>query len=207
VTEPQVTTTDTTETTGEAAFFNDVSGHWAETFINQLHQAGVDGYTDASGNPTHQFVPENKITRAELIVLLMKVKYGVLPEVSVAPYSDVPASHWAAAYIAKAKELGIVTGYADGTFKLDNNATRSEALKMTLLSWVSPETVSSATTNTSCNDVVQSEWYAPYFNYALNSGIVGGYQDVTGASTGFCGPANHVTRAESAKMTVVTQGA
>jgi hypothetical protein len=91
--------------------------------------------------------------------------------VSVSPYSDVPASHWAAAYIAKAKELGIVGGYSDGTFKLNANATRSEALKMILLTWVSAETISTAPASTSCSDVVQSEWYAKYFNYALNHSV------------------------------------
>jgi hypothetical protein len=186
-------------------FFNDISGHWAEIYINKLHQAGVNGYTDAEGKPLHLFGPDNIITRAELIVLLMKVKFGILPEITIDPYIDVPATHWSASYVAKAKELGIVKGYADGSFGLNNNASRAEALKMILLTWFSPETISISSANTICNDIVQSEWYAEYFNFALNESIVGGYKDENGNLTGLCGPDKNSTRAELAKITILTE--
>lgn len=40
--------------------------------------------------------------------------------------SDVSKDHWAANSIAKAIDSGIIKGYADGTFKPNNNVTRAE---------------------------------------------------------------------------------
>ncbi len=185
-------------------YYTDIAGHWATEYINKLHAAGINGYTDENGDPLYIFDPDNQITRAELIVMLMKVRYGELPEVGESPYPDVPADHWAAAYIAKAKELGIVGGYEDGNFMMDNYATRAEALKMILLTWITQEQIDAATENTTCSDVVQTEWYAPYFNYALGNSIIGGYEDEAGEPIGLCGPENNVTRAEGAKMIVLT---
>lgn len=37
-------------------------------------------------------------------------------------FSDVPAGHWAAEAIAKASRIGLMQGYADGSFKLDSRS-------------------------------------------------------------------------------------
>ena len=140
------------------------------------------------------------------MVMLMKVRYGSLPAVSDAPFRDVPASHWAAQYIKKAHDLGIVDGYSDGGFHPDANATRGEALKMILLTWYTPDQIAAAAKNTSCTDIVQTAWYAKYFNFALDNAVTSGYNDASGNPTGKCGPGKDVTRAESAKMIVVTKG-
>ena len=193
-------------TSGTTQNFTDISGHWAQDYINQLYNLGITGYVDANGNLLHIFKPDNNISRAELMVMLMKVKYGNLDAVSSAPFSDVAADHWAAPYIAKAKSLGIVDGYSDGTFKPDSSANRAEALKMILLTWFPQDQVDAAVAQTSCSDVKSSDWFAGYFNFALEKGVVSGYKDASGNATGLCGPANDVTRAESAKMIVGTNG-
>ena len=43
-------------------------------------------------------------------------------------YTDVASSYWAYADIAYAKHIGWLNGYADGTFKGDNNITRAEVV-------------------------------------------------------------------------------
>lgn len=44
-----------------------------------------------------------------------------------APFSDVPANHWAAEAIARAKELELMSGHPDGTFGLGKPLKREEA--------------------------------------------------------------------------------
>lgn len=182
-------------------FFTDTPGHWAETFMENLHvQCGVDGYEDGDGNLLHLFRPDFQVTRAELITMLIKCKEGELAPVSATPFSDVSPNHWGAPYIKKAHEMNIVDGFGDGTFKPNQPANRAEALKMILLTWIPETTVASALPNTQCMDIDQNNWYADYFNYALNENIVSGYKDVQGNLTGECGPGKNVTRAEAAKM-------
>ena len=58
----------------EACYFSDISGHWAEAFIERASALGwVAGYKDGT------FRPENYITRAEAMTMINRV-LGRLPE-------------------------------------------------------------------------------------------------------------------------------
>jgi Tol biopolymer transport system component len=46
--------------------FSDVSGHWAEIFIEELYDQGITG-----GYPDGTYRPENRVTRAEMAVFLV----------------------------------------------------------------------------------------------------------------------------------------
>lgn len=48
------------------------------------------------------------------------------------PFKDVPADHWAAREIARAKAAGVVHGYGDGTFHPDEPVSRAEAVVMVM---------------------------------------------------------------------------
>lgn len=50
----------------------------------------------------------------------------------VSPYYDVPASHWAASYVAAARDLGLVKGYLDGLFHPDAPIRLEEAVTVLL---------------------------------------------------------------------------
>ncbi|MDD2402029.1 MAG: N-acetylmuramoyl-L-alanine amidase [Clostridia bacterium] len=41
-------------------------------------------------------------------------------------FSDIPPQHWAAESVRKIKEVGIMVGYSDGTFRGEENITRYE---------------------------------------------------------------------------------
>ncbi|KGG80985.1 hypothetical protein Y919_03170 [Caloranaerobacter azorensis H53214] len=45
-------------------------------------------------------------------------------------FTDVPDNYWAEDYIKKVKDLGIITGYPDATFKPNKEVTKSQALVM-----------------------------------------------------------------------------
>ena len=100
--------------------FTDVD-MWAKQSIYELAAAGV-----VKGYPDGTFRPNNTVTRAEFIAMLMRVigEAGGSSE-----FADVQG-HWAEKYIAKATAYGYLSGYPDGTFRPDANITRAEALKV-----------------------------------------------------------------------------
>ena len=106
------------------ASFSDVtSAHWAANYIGYMEQFGiVRGYSDGT------FRPNAPITRAEFAAICCR--FEQLTD-GAATFTDVPASHWAAKSIAYAAKRGWVTGYADGTFKPNNNITRAEVAAVT----------------------------------------------------------------------------
>ena len=106
------------------ASFSDVaSTHWAANYIGYMEQFGiVRGYSDGT------FRPNAPISRAEFAAICCR--FEQLTD-GTATFTDVPASHWAAKSIAYAATRGGVPGYADGTFKPNNNITRAEVSAVT----------------------------------------------------------------------------
>lgn len=100
--------------------------YWDAVGISLLAMTDIiTGYPDGS------FKPEGNITRAEMCTLLMKAKTtGKRVTGAPAGFSDVALGHWAAPFIARAADEGVVLGYPDGTFKPKNNITRAEGLAM-----------------------------------------------------------------------------
>ena len=108
---------------GTAPSFNDTGGHWAQGHIEKAKSLGlIDGYKD--GN----FRPNASITRAEICKIVVYAKQYRLGD-NLHGFRDC-GGHWAEAYIATAKENGVVSGFPDGTFRPSANATRAEAAKM-----------------------------------------------------------------------------
>ncbi len=103
--------------------FSDVSkGNWFNTAISTLQNAGVlDGYSDGT------FRPNAYITRAELVKIAATF-YGTAAGMQ-SHFSDT-SSHWANDFIEAARELGIVDGYTDGSFRPNRYVTRAEAMKI-----------------------------------------------------------------------------
>ena len=75
------------------------------------------------------------VTRAEFIKIATAAsiyKDNVGAEASVAPYPDVPRSHWAASYIQAGVAAGLINGYLDGTFRPNNTITLAEGVTIGL---------------------------------------------------------------------------
>lgn len=104
--------------------FKDTKGHWAADAIATLKASGIiNGYVDG------MFKPNQTITRAEIVAMLSKVMNTTL--VKNDKFKDV-SGNWAEAEIDTLSDMGIVKGTADGSFKPNANATRSESLVMIL---------------------------------------------------------------------------
>lgn len=119
----------------------------------------------------------------------------VLPTSALA-FSDVGPSYVYADAIAYVQTEGIVSGYADGTFKPSAPVSRVEFLKM-LMGAAMPDgalTLCDPNHIYSFPDANKTAWYAPYLCSAVQHNVVNGYPD------GTFKPTNQVTFAEAAKM-------
>ena len=82
--------------------------------------------------------------------------------------------------IAWAKEQGIFTGYADGTFGPYNYINRAEVLKVVLEAFGDAVTIlPNGGSNEGFSDADSSAWYMPYVRTAKFYGMLNGYQDGT----------------------------
>ena len=107
----------------ESSSFRDVpDGKWYTTYVATLEKAGVI-VDSKNGN----FRPNDAITRAELASMLAQFA-NVTGGTNT--FSDVPATHWAADYIAAAVRSGWIQGYPDGTFRPEQTIKRAEMTAM-----------------------------------------------------------------------------
>ncbi|SHN51829.1 S-layer homology domain-containing protein [Fervidobacterium gondwanense] len=56
--------------------------------------------------------------------LLTLLTVLLLVTLSMAAFRDIPKGHWAGSYVQKLEEIGIVTGFPDGTYRGDESITR-----------------------------------------------------------------------------------
>lgn len=119
--------------------FSDVTPDHPESgYINYLAQRGL-----ISGYPNGTYGPLRTATRAQVVAILDKalglstsipnvteslsVSVMESPTVTETSFYDVPADHWAYPAIRGMVQAGVMTGYPDGSFGLDQMITRAEA--------------------------------------------------------------------------------
>ena len=90
----------------------------------------IDGYAEGD------FRPANTLTRGAAAKIICNLILGPTTASALvadaAPYKDVPTNHTFAGYIAYCQKEGIISGYADGTFKPANTLTGYAFMKMLL---------------------------------------------------------------------------
>lgn len=106
--------------------FKDVKhNYWAAEPIHMIADMGV-----ITGYPDGTFKPGANVTRAEAIVMIIRFLDSVggfeLDPTIDSTFSDLPNTNWAKTHIMSAVNLGIISGYKDGTFKPNNPITRAE---------------------------------------------------------------------------------
>lgn len=174
-----------------AATASDTTGHWAEQSITELMQAGfITGYPDGT------FKPDNAVTRAEFLKILISVIGINSASGGDSGFSDVSASDWFFGYVMAAVTAGIAGGYPDGTFQPNAPITREEAAKMVVKGKVIDETKADATSILAAvTDAASiSDWAKPFVATAIVNGLMKG--DPAGAFR----PMDQITRAEAATI-------
>lgn len=97
-----------------------------------------------------------------LMVMILICGFAVVPAQAAGTktYSDVPNNHWAAYYISRSTELGILFGFSDGKFYPDKTLTKAELAQ--ILYNMSPEFRDGKkdfTLPRSVKDVSKKAWY------------------------------------------------
>lgn len=142
--------------------FNDVSYRsWYADAVELLSGAGLfDGYADGG------FHPDASITRGEFAAIAVRL-LGEDELNGTGVFTDTAGS-WARGYINRAAQLGLVSGYSDGSFRPDNTITRAEAAKL-INGMLGRDTSGFVWSTVSWDDVDPGAWY---------------YLDVIAATTG-----------------------
>lgn len=177
------------------ASLKDVAGHWAENNIRKLV-----GLKAVSGYPDGAFKPDNKITRAEFTVIL--VKAFNLEAQGNKVFADTQ-NHWAGGPISIAASSGIVNGYDENTFGPDDSITREQMAVIT---------VNAARLNTQAAELTFADsrdisgWAKESLAIAVQNGIITGYPDKTVRPQGYATRAEAVTVIINADQEIKVDG-
>ncbi|MDO5396880.1 MAG: S-layer homology domain-containing protein [bacterium] len=114
--------------TNSKSLFTDVDAKlWYNQYISYLEKYDIiEGYDDGT------FKPDEHITRAEFVTMCSRF-YNLFDKTTESKnnkFTDVASSHWAYKFINSATAMDWIKGYADGTFKPDNNITRAEVVSI-----------------------------------------------------------------------------
>ncbi len=161
---------------------NDISAHWAEANIKELIALGA-----ISGYPDGTFKPDNSITRAEFVSIL--VKTFDLESQHGKDFADT-VGHWAGKAISTSVYHGVVKGYGNNRFGPDDYITREQMVLMIVraakLTPVIEEIVFSDNSSISA-------WAREFLATAVKGGIINGYPDNTVRPQGNASRAEAVT--------------
>ena len=157
------------------------------------HYSYLIGYADGTVRPN------GKITRAEVATIFFRL----LDDDTRAKYwssgnnfSDVSADKWYNNAVSTLSRMGVIGGYADGTFRPDAPISRAEFAKIAVSF---TQNTGSATYNY-FTDVKTTDWFAPYVTAAKDAGLIEGYSD------GSFKPESKITRAEACAIVNRTLG-
>ncbi len=174
--------------------FLDTEGHWAEKTICLLYEIGtVSGYMDEDGEPTWMFGPDDTVTRAELLKMILLNAGETVEAVELdEDYTDVSEDDWYYSYVTYGTSIGVVEGYEDGAFRPNDSVNRAEAVVMLLrVAGVTEYDVE----DIDFEDVEEAAWYEYAVAGAVDLGIVEGYEEDNTFR-----PANDITRGEAAAI-------
>lgn len=105
--------------------FHDIEGlpEANQKAINILASKGIVSSDEKN------FEPDQHASRAEVTSALVKMSY-LLDQQATCEFEDVANNAWYYPYVASSKHYGIVSGYADNTFRPNNDITLNEMVKL-----------------------------------------------------------------------------
>lgn len=124
---------------------------------------------------------------------------GLIPAAS-AYYSDADASADYYSAAVRLQDLGIISGYDDGSFRPDNRITRAEFTKMVICMMDKEKDAAASASVSGFYDVPSGSWSAPYITYAVSRDILSGYSD------GSFGPDKTISFSEAITILMRTLG-
>ncbi|MCX6807334.1 MAG: S-layer homology domain-containing protein, partial [Patescibacteria group bacterium] len=119
----------------------------------------ISGYSD------NTFRPDRSVTRAEALKIMMKALDIPLSyqNAQTVYFNDVDPNAWYRQYVQTARDLSVINGFVDGSFRPDEPLTRLAAWKILLLL---DKRISAVNSN--------DYWYFEYARKAKNLGLADG---------------------------------
>ncbi|OHW61861.1 endoglucanase precursor [Andreesenia angusta] len=165
-----------------------VSGAFAETETPEV----LNGPQYIKGNESKEFMPNSKITRQEIAVMVGR---ALELEGSNPDFKDADKiAAWADEFVAGLQDAEIVKGDEKGNFNPTNKITRAELAAMVVRAYENATGEELSEGDTSFDDVADSAWYAKEVKKAAEAGLV------LGDGEGSFNPMGEATRAETVMM-------
>ena len=139
--------------TAPGGTFIDDDGNVHEAAIEAIRTAGVTTGCDPVGD---LYCPGDAVSRAQMAAFVVRALGEPNPTPAASgTFSDVPPSAWYAPFVERLVELGITTGYTDGTFRPDALVSRAEMAAFVIRALDE----SPSTQPTRFSDVQSGIWY------------------------------------------------
>lgn len=172
--------------------FSDMAGHWAAPWIRFGAALGL-----TNGYPDGTYKPQRQVSRLEFVSMLLRLVGHKIPDDAgddgFTDEASIPK--WGLRYAAAAQQVGIVTGYPDGTFRPQTTLTRAEMMAMLARALDLPEADTALLDEFSDKEQVP-DWVAEAIAALLDAEIV------DGRGNGNLAPGEPTTRAEVMKILV-----
>ena len=172
--------------------FTDIpAGYWAYDAIDNLYTKGL-----ANGYPDNTFRPDEAITRAEFVAMLVKALNLSVVNPDMPAFTDVAAGDWYYGPVETAVQDNLVKGYANNEFLPNVPITRQEiAAILAQASGKADDAAANAGANTGFTDDSRiAGWARGFVAETVKDGLLKGYPD------GSFGPMSNATRAEACAM-------
>ncbi len=178
----------------EQKVFNDVDDtNIFKDYIENLYQMEViDGYSDGT------FKPERKVTRGEMSKFSVN-GFQIPIDTSGETFIDIDTSNTFFEYIQTLKNLSIINGYSDGTFKSEIFLTRGAATKFIVLALQSKGLPIDLERSHNFSDVDPNSEFSSYIAF-LATTTIESENIISGFSDNTFRPEELITRAQMAKI-------
>lgn len=152
--------------------FKDAVNHWAADEIERAASLGIiNGYEDGT------FRPDHGVTRAQFIAMLMKIVQAPAQTTAAKNFSDLDAAKWAEDAIMRASHMGIVKGYADGSFRPNESITRAQmAVIIAYVLQTEQAEITDITASFTDEDIIPA-WEMQAVQQVADAGIMNGRSD------------------------------
>ena len=170
--------------------FTDVSdSDWFYDPVCYVYSQGL-----MTGTSATTFEPNTHLSRAMLVAVLHRLEGS--PAASAGDFSDVADGDWYAQAVNWAASVGVVNGFDDGTFQPNAAITREQmaAILRNYAAYKGLDVTAAGDLATYSDAASVSAWAKDSVEWAVGSGLLGGYEDST-----LC-PQGTTTRAEVASV-------
>ena len=162
----------------------DIENHWAKQTITKWQQEGL-----LKGDKNGNINPDNNITRAEFITLIIKALGYNKTGDKIKTYKDIKQTDWYYSQIMTAIEQGYINGTSKDTISPGSNITRQEV--MTIINKIANTKSKSQIDKNQIKDIEKtSSWAKQSVQNMIENGYIAGYQNQIN-------PTNKMTRAEA----------